>query len=138
MGKSESAERSFNRIGAWKAHNLSRRQEENRGGTAGTLGKNQGSKEPVVALLRNFARCRLKPDSCGKAPLVRSFAVTENTWERPKRLPLCPAPGAAHLWFLTTLPASTELLLKGVAAKADGVNSLSVSGQISSKRTRGP
>jgi hypothetical protein len=30
------------------AHNISGRQKENRGGTAGTLGKNQGGKERVV------------------------------------------------------------------------------------------
>jgi hypothetical protein len=47
MGKSESAERSFNRIEAGQAHHIGCWQEENRGGAAGEVGKGQGGAEEV-------------------------------------------------------------------------------------------
>jgi hypothetical protein len=42
------AESSTKEHGTTETHNVSGGQEKNRGGTAGTLGKNQGSKEGVV------------------------------------------------------------------------------------------
>ena len=45
MGKSESAECSFNRIEAGQAQNIRSRQEENRGGAAGEVGEGEGAAE---------------------------------------------------------------------------------------------
>ena len=45
MGKSESAERSLNRIEAGQEHNLSRRQKENRSRSAGAVGEGEGAAE---------------------------------------------------------------------------------------------
>lgn len=43
MGKHESAERSFNRIEAGQAHNVSSGQKKNRSGAAGTVGESEGA-----------------------------------------------------------------------------------------------
>jgi hypothetical protein len=45
MGKSESAERSLNRIEARQEHNFSRRQKENRSRSAGAVGEGEGAAE---------------------------------------------------------------------------------------------
>jgi hypothetical protein len=45
MGKSESTQCCSNRIEARQAHNISSRQEENRGGTAGTVGEGESAAE---------------------------------------------------------------------------------------------
>jgi len=43
MGKSESAERSFNRIEAGQAHNIRSRQKENRSRSASKVGEGEGA-----------------------------------------------------------------------------------------------
>jgi hypothetical protein len=54
--KYNSEETSTKERGTTDTQNISGRQEKNRSGTAGTLGKNQGSKEGVVRTLKSAVR----------------------------------------------------------------------------------